>query len=185
MASNKSARQELEMIYGKGCMFRKARIAERIEKMGGIRTYKSFVETRRYKSKKLYKLLETMTYHHLRHLENDGRTDVANGAIVNELAHQYLHSLPREQEEIINNMLREYKKEFELRGGLLVPSESSIDIIQPFTTDLTLEETEDYLIIPLVNNTREDDEKRKFNRAQEKRNTQKLIDEALYGDEER
>lgn len=31
---NKKARQELERIYGKGCFFNRAHIAERIEKMG-------------------------------------------------------------------------------------------------------------------------------------------------------
>lgn len=32
--SNSSKKDELQQIYGKGCMFNKARIAERIEQMG-------------------------------------------------------------------------------------------------------------------------------------------------------
>lgn len=34
MSSNKGARKELERIYGKQCMFEKARIAEQIEARG-------------------------------------------------------------------------------------------------------------------------------------------------------
>ena len=44
MSTNKSAREALEAIYGKGCMFKKAKIAEKIEAMGGIKTYRRFLE---------------------------------------------------------------------------------------------------------------------------------------------
>ena len=36
-----------------------------------------------------------------------------NGAVINSLAHMYMHSLPREQEEEINEELRKYKKDIE------------------------------------------------------------------------
>lgn len=61
---NKTAKNELIKIYGEHCMFEKARIAERIEAMGGIRTYKSYVAEKRFKGKKISKQL---TYHHLKH----------------------------------------------------------------------------------------------------------------------
>ena len=44
MSSNKSAKNKLIDIYGEHCMFERARIAERIEQMGGIRTYRSYVD---------------------------------------------------------------------------------------------------------------------------------------------
>ena len=47
--SNKAAKENLERIYGKGCFFNRACIAERIEKMGGIKTFKVFVKEKRYK----------------------------------------------------------------------------------------------------------------------------------------
>lgn len=62
--SNKRAKSALIEIYGDGCMFEKARIAEKIEKMGGIRTYRSYVSEKRFKGKSIKKQL---TYHHLRH----------------------------------------------------------------------------------------------------------------------
>lgn len=52
-----------------------------------------------------------MTLHHLKHRAEGGKTSVENGAIVNEMAHRYLHDgLTREQEEIANMMLIEYKQ---------------------------------------------------------------------------
>ena len=51
---NKLARQMLEMIYGKGCMFKEAHIAERLRQSGiKIKGYKVFVSEKRYKSKKI------------------------------------------------------------------------------------------------------------------------------------
>ena len=177
---NKSARQLLEMIYGKGCMFKRAHIAERLKQSGiAIKGYKVFVGEKRYKSKKIRRLEETMTYHHLQHHADGGKTDVENGAVVNELAHRYLHSLPREQEEVINNMLRDFKQELEIRGGILVPTETGLEIRQPFQIQLGFDIGDDYDVIPVYDNTKEDKE-RKFNRAKVKQETLQLINEELY-----
>lgn len=106
---NKVIRERLEKIYGKGCMFQKALIAERIEAMGGIKTYKEYIQEHKYTFKKVKKLESTMTLHHLKHRAEGGATSERNGAIVNALGQGYLHSLPKEHEEIVNGMLRDYK----------------------------------------------------------------------------
>jgi hypothetical protein len=113
MSSNKTARQKLEKEYGKGCMFKKANIEEKIENKKTIKTYKKFLEERHYTGKfiKLYK--KQMNYHHLKHKSEGGETTIENGAIVSALAHMYMHSLPREQEEFINDELRKYKQEID------------------------------------------------------------------------
>lgn len=67
MSSNKKARLKIEEAYGKGCMFKKAKIAERIEAMGGIKTYKQFIEEQRYTFKEIRRLESNITYHHLEH----------------------------------------------------------------------------------------------------------------------
>ena len=54
--------------------------------------------------------------HHLRHRSENGATSIENGANVAEVAHQYMHSLPRDQEEIINNMLRQWKRDFRINS---------------------------------------------------------------------
>lgn len=64
---NTKARRHLEKIYGKGCMFNKAHIAEQIEKMGGIKTYKKFVQETHYTGRIIQMLEKRMTYHHLKH----------------------------------------------------------------------------------------------------------------------
>lgn len=183
--TNKSARLALESIYGKGCMFQKAYIAKKIEQIGGIKTYKKFVEEKHYKLKRIRQLEKTMTYHHLKHRADGGSATVHNGAVVNELAHQYIHSLPREEEEIVNNMLRQYKYEYELRGGLMIPNENGLDIQQPFAIDLGFDFGDDYITIPVFDTTKEDfKKKQKFNRAMTKRETRQQIEEELYGYDE-
>lgn len=152
MGSNKKAREALESIYGKGCMFKRARIAERIEAIGGIKTYRKFLEEKRYSLKEIRRYEKILSYHHLRHKEDDGKATVENGAEINSLAHCYIHSLPRDEEEIINNMLRRYKKSIECS----VEFAEEIDL--PFT-----------IISTTFTPNELDRKKEKYNRAREKR----------------
>lgn len=162
MSSNKSAREALEAIYGRGCMFKRAKIAERIEAMGGIKTYKKFLEEKRYKPKDIKKLESILTYHHLTHKFHGGKATVKNGAEVNALAHTYMHSLPEEQEEVINDMLRDFK--------------NSIECSVEFTDDLEFP----YTVATTVFIPNElDKKKEKYNRAKEKRKWQEEIDRDL------
>ena len=138
--SNRSAKKELERIYGKGCFFNRAKVAEQIEAMGGIKTFKVFVQEKRFKGKPIS---HQITYHHLKHKSEGGKATVENGANVEEVAHQYLHSLPRNQEEIINNMLREFKLNcVMMTGDGQVQEEQSI----------SFNFGEDVLVIPLYDN---------------------------------
>ena len=83
------------------------------------------------------------------------------------MAHRYLHSLPRDQEEVINDMLRQFK----LQGGIVVQQPIQIE----FNFDMS-----DCITIPVYDNTKEDYEKRqKFNRAKEKRKTERFIQDEL------
>lgn len=175
---NSKARRRLEKIYGKGCMFKKAHIEEQIEALQTkrvIKSYKVFLKETKYTGKKIRQLEGNMTYHHLRHRSEGGKTDVENGAIVNEMAHRYMHSLPREDEEVINNMLRKFK----IQGGTLTATEQGLQIQDSFGIDLDYElNDEDVITIPVYETTKEDYIKReKFNRAKVKRETQQLIDE--------
>lgn len=181
MARNKSMRVQLEQIYGKECMFKKANIEEQVKHLDiKIKGYKVFVGEQRYKGRKLKKLETTLTYHHLQHQSEGGDTTLDNGAVINEMAHRYIHSLPRDQEEIINNMLRAYKKGIEIRGGILVPTDSGLEIIQPLQVELNFDiDTEDCIIIPAYD-TKEEEKPEKFNRARVKQKSKHLIEEGLY-----
>ena len=176
--SNKRAKAALIEIYGDGCMFEKARIAERIEQMGGIRTYRSYVAEKRFKGKKIAKQL---TYHHLVHKSDRGPATVENGAVVEATAHAYLHSLPRHQEEIINNMLRLYKINF--------IEMNTQGVVQHDTIEFDMS---NYVTIPVYNDNDRYNRKKAINerkkierlsRAQVKRETRRKIEE--YYEEER
>lgn len=185
MSTNRVARQRLEAQYGKGCMFYKAGIPEQIEKLRTIKTYKTFLKETRYTGKKIRLLEANMTYHHLRHVSEGGKATDENGAIVNELAHRYLHSLPREEEEVVNNMLRQYK--LNITGGILVATDRGVTVEQPLGIDLEMD-LNNCITIKAYDNTEKDIEKRNnvgFNRAKVKRETQRLIDEDLYDDYDR
>lgn len=110
MRSNKKIRKRLERKYGKGCMFEKAHIEEKIEAKKTIKTYKQFIEEKHFTGKMIYIYENQMNLHHLKHRSEGGETSMENGAVVSALAHMYMHSLPREQEEEINEELRQYKK---------------------------------------------------------------------------
>lgn len=106
---------------------------------------------------------------------NGGKTNIYNGSVVNELAHRYMHSLPREDEEVINDMIRHYK----LTGGVLVSTEEGLQLTDSIQVDLDFGMS-DTISIPVYDDTIEDYQKRKkFNRAKVKRETQKFIDEEL------
>lgn len=173
--NNRGVRQQLEAKYGKGCMFKKCHAKEQIEALHTIKTYKIFLATTRYSGKKIRQLEANMTLHHLRHRSEGGKTDEENGAIVSEMAHRYIHSLPRDQEEVVNNMLRRFK----MTGGLLVPTETGIEILDPQGIELELD-LQDCITIPAYDTTREDYRRReKFKRQQMKKETQELIDECF------
>ena len=112
--SNRSARKELQRLCGKGCFFKRAGCEKKIEKLGYIKTFKTFLKKMKYSGKKIsYQL----TYHHLKHRSEGGETTVENGAVIEEVAHQYMHSLPRDQEEVVNDMIREFKMGYGIVSG--------------------------------------------------------------------
>lgn len=86
--SNKKARQELERIYGKGCMMERAGI----RRITGVK-----------------KQDRQITYHHLRPKRLGGQATVENGANLAKYNHEWLESLCIQQREKINEKLREYK----------------------------------------------------------------------------
>ena len=64
-SKNKETRMKLEQIYGRGCFFARAKLAERLEEKGIELSFKKFVQEKRYKGKKIR---TRMTFHHLRHV---------------------------------------------------------------------------------------------------------------------
>lgn len=70
MSDNTKGSQQLEKVYGKGCMFKKAKVEEQIYALRSkriIKSYKSFLKETKYTLKKIKQLEGNMTYHHLQH----------------------------------------------------------------------------------------------------------------------
>lgn len=120
-----------------------------------------------------------MTFHHLKHQSNGGDNSVENGALLDITPHEYIHSLPRSQEEIVNNMLREYKINFMIM--------QNCKVIDSGSKDLSME---DFIEIPLKDNTPEcnpyvqpkikyKDRPKPFNRAKTKVEFQKTVNDFL------
>lgn len=166
MASNKKKREELELIYGQGSMFQKSKAEEYISTLPKIKGYKRFIKEKHFTSKEIRKLVKRMNYHHLQHKAEGGTTTIENGAIVNELEHRYLHNLPRNQEEIINNHIRQWKADFISMTTEGITDHKEIDI------DLTT----DYIEIPIYDyKPQKKISKRQYEEKQRKREKQEFI----------
>ena len=134
MASNKKRREELEEIYGKGSMFDKAKTEEYISTLPRIKGYARFIKEKHFTTKDIRRLSKRMNYHHLEHKADGGGTTIENGAVVNELQHRYIHSLPRSHEEIINDHIRKWKADFITltAEGVIESKEVDIDLSKDF-----------------------------------------------------
>ena len=163
-SKNSKARKKLEKIYGKGCFMERA----------GIRKITGF-------KKDAY----IMTYHHMRHVSEGGKATIENGANLALENHKFLHSLPREEEEKINNEIRRWKANFISMNNGKVEDSASLEF-----PDLTNDEN--CIIIKLEKTTKAQYEelqrqkqrrKQQFNRSKIKRETQQMIDDELYGEE--
>lgn len=119
-------------------MFEKSKAEQYISTLPKIKGYKRFLKEKHYTSKELAKLTKRMNYHHLVHKAEGGSTTIENGAIVNEAEHRYLHSLPRNQEEIINNHIRQWKLDV-----ITLNTESVID-----SKEIDIDLSKDYIDIP-------------------------------------
>lgn len=110
---------------------------------------------------------------------NGGSTTIYNGANVSTIAHQYLHSLPRDQEEIINNELRRFKYNIDMARMSIGDQQLSFDKINLSDNAFNMEDT---LTIALEDDLEIEDEvlkkKPKFNRAKTKRQFQRMIEES-------
>lgn len=181
---NRVLREELERIYGKGCMFQKAYVSQRLKQLGVSQAYTVF--KKKYTLNQQKTLEKRMTLHHLKHVSEGGRTTLDNGAVVNELAHRYLHSLPRREEEAANNMLRDWKRDkdngFEECEVKLVPEEElEQEAGEPFELHIATGSFElDAKMQPKFKPHKA--KKKKYNRAKQKKKNRKII-KRYYGNE--
>lgn len=164
---NSTGRKLLEQRYGKGCFMERA----------GIREITLEEETKLRKITGYKKLDRTISYHHIKEKSKGGEVSIDNGANLAVYNHEWLHQQPPEIIEDINNKLQDFKASIDL--ARLEIGEEGLNIEKVLSMNFDMEDT---ISIPLYDNTPEIQEKRhkKFNRAEVKRETSKLIEEELY-----
>lgn len=146
--SNKSAREELERIYGKHCF-----ICQGIRKLNPPKPHKGV-----YKGRSIARQL---TYHHLVPKHLGGQATVENGAELCRSCHDWLEQLSKTEREQVNDELREYKRQHSKE--CTVEYVNNLDVgfeVKAFT--FTPEQLKP---------------KREYNRAKDKRENEKRIKE--------
>lgn len=112
---------------------------------------------RRYTGKGQMKRMKQLTYHHIRMKKDGGKATVENGALLSVENHQWFHQQSPQAQGYMNALFQEYKRQVDECAVVFVD-----DLELPFE------------VKPIEFSI---DEKGRFNRAEEKRKTQKIIDE--------
>ena len=151
MSTNKSARQELERLYGKECFIDKLHLREGTQK--------------RYTGKGQLKRMKQLTYHHIKMRKDGGKATVENGALLSTENHAWFHKQSEEKQAEMNRAFQEYKMAFaEL-------TTEGIKQVHKIEIDMS-----DCMTIPLENNR----ETTKQRRAREKRELRRELEELEY-----
>lgn len=112
---------------------------------------------RRYTSKKQMERMKQLTYHHIKMKKDGGKATIENGALLSVENHAWFHQQSKIAQADMNNIFQEYKKSVDTCEVVFVDQLDTSFEIQPME-----------LVI---------DERGKYNRAEEKREVQKLIDD--------
>lgn len=148
--SNRSIKQRMIAKYGKECWIDKLHI-------------RKDDTPRVYKNKGQLKRAKQLTFHHIRERSKGGKATEENGAILSAENHAWFHKQPKEIRDKINQMFQDYKKTF---------GENSTDSSYAGTNSSTnIEEINYDEFISLA--------KSRYNRAKDKREFQKRVEEEL------
>lgn len=151
MSTNKSARKELERLYGKECFIDKLHLREETQK--------------RYTGKGQLKRMKQLTYHHIKMKKDGGRATIENGALLSAENHAWFHKQSPEKQSEMNKAFQEYK--------MSVAEVTTHGIVQAHKIDIDMN---DCMTIPLENNR----ETTKQRRAREKQELRKELEELDY-----
>jgi hypothetical protein len=112
---------------------------------------------RKYTSKGQMEKMKQLTYHHIKMKKDGGKATRENGALLSSENHQWFHQQSSTAQGYMNALFQEYKRQVDECRIIFV---DELDI--PYKINVT-----EFSV----------DEKEKYNRAKEKKETQELIDE--------
>lgn len=156
--SNKGVKTRMAQIYKKVCML----------EASGIRYVPRY---KRMRIKGYRKSQEVITYHHLEKKEDGGEATIENGALIKEYNHRWLHTLPPEQLDQVNDKLREYKLSVLQLGYQETKRRIECGELDFRIQDLSNEE-EDYVVIKAY----DDKEKQRPNKRQYTKKYREALD---------
>ena len=153
MSSNKRAKEELIRCYGAECFIDKLKLRKE-------------VEPKRYTGKGQKARMKQLTYHHIKMKKDGGKATRENGALLSAENHAWFHQQSPQAQGYMNALFQEYKRQSDECKVVLVDD-----------LDLGFE------IKPLVFSIDEKEQRReKYNRAKEKEEFRKKVDEELADD---
>lgn len=149
-SNNKRAKEELIRRYGAECFIEKLKL-------------RKDVEPRKYKGKGQMKKMKQLTYHHIRMKKDGGRATVENGALLSAENHAWFHKQNSQDQAIMNAMFQEYKKQYQ---------ECQVVFVDKLNLGFEIKAMEFSI-------GEKEQKKEKYNRAKEKREFQRQVDEEL------
>ena len=99
---NQKIRKEMIKKYGEKCFIEELHLRDKKEIEKEFRLY----------GKKQRKIMDELTYHHIVEKCKGGATTEENGAILRNINHRWFNRLPKEKQAEINELFREYKKNY-------------------------------------------------------------------------
>lgn len=150
MSNNKKAKKELIRRYGAECFIEKLKL-------------RKDTEPKRYKGKGQMKRMRQLTYHHIRMKKDGGRATVENGALLSAENHAWFHKQSPRDQAIMNEMFQEYKRQYQ---------ECQIVFVDELELPFEVKTMEFHIDERELKRT-------KYNRAKEKREFQRRVDEEL------
>ena len=122
------------------------------------------VKPTRYKSKGQMKKMKQLTFHHIKMRKDGGRATVENGALLSAENHAWFHQQSSKDQTQMNAMFQEYKKQYQ---------ECEVVFVDDLDLGFEIKAMEFHI-------DEREQKKDKYNRAKEKREFQKRVEEELY-----
>lgn len=151
MSDNKRAKEKLIKLYGAECFIKKLKL-------------RKDVEPKRYKSKGQIKRMKQLTFHHIRMRKDGGKATVENGALLSAENHAWFHKQSPQVQAQMNEMFQEYKRQ--------QSQECRVVFVDELETPFEIKAMEFRI-------DEREQKKTKYNRAKDKREVQKRIEEEL------
>ena len=148
MSSNKKAKEELIRRYGAECFIEKLKL-------------RKDSEPKRYIGKGQKAKMKQLTYHHIEMKKDGGKATIENGALLSAENHAWFHKQHPQCQTYMNNMFQEYKRQSD---------ECQVVFVDNLHLGFEIKATEFSI-------GEREQKKEKYNRAKEKREFKKRIEE--------